>query len=95
MRVALRLTGLVASLALMPALGQAQSSNSSTNCSNGNCTRLESYIPDDRRDGPGWTRFDAWREGRAWQDPRARRDDDRRTRDRRDRRDRDDDDDDD
>ncbi len=59
MRAALTL-----SLLLLPPLlagpAAAQSSNSSSNCSDGWCTRVESWRPDDRRGGPGWTRVERW-----------------------------------
>lgn len=94
------LTGLLALwLSPLPTEASSQSSNSSSNCSNGICTRLETFTRenDDRR--RGWSARETWREG---QRPGARRDrddddddDDDRPRRRRDRRDRDDDDDDD
>ncbi|MCU0886673.1 MAG: hypothetical protein MUC64_01425 [Rubritepida sp.] len=106
MRAALTL-----SLLLLPPLlagpAAAQSSNSSSNCSDGWCTRVESWRPDDRRGGPGWTRVERWVErpggwhvphppaawGWGWAPPRGwhRGDDDDRPR--RSRRGRDDDDD--
>jgi len=54
---------LAAALALAsPALAESQSSNASSNCSNGICTRSESLVIE--RDGrrQGWVREDAWRE---------------------------------
>lgn len=52
---------------LLPGLAAAQSSNSSSNCSDGVCTRIESWRPDGGR-GPGWTRAERWREDdRGWQ----------------------------
>lgn len=87
-------TGLLAAwLAPLPAAADSQSSNSSSNCSDGRCSRLESLVIEDDRGRRGWVREDRWRE----RDARSRRDDDddddRRRRPRR--RDRDDDDDDD
>lgn len=50
-------------LLLLPATAGAQSSDSSVNCSNGVCTRVESWRPDDGR-GRGWTTIERWREDR-------------------------------
>jgi hypothetical protein len=47
-------------LLLLPVGAAAQSSNSSSNCSDGWCSRVESWRPDDRRGGPGWTRVERW-----------------------------------
>ncbi len=59
-RPALLLAGL---LVLPPAaLADSQSSNSSTSCSNGRCTRVESLVIQDRWGQRGWVREDRWRE---------------------------------
>ncbi|MBU8537084.1 hypothetical protein [Falsiroseomonas tokyonensis] len=80
-------TGLLAVwLAPLGAMAESQSSNSSSNCSNGRCSRVETLVVEDERGRSGWTRMERWRE-----DDDRRRDADRRTP----RRDRDDDDDDD
>lgn len=54
----------VALLGATPAAAGSQSSNSSSDCSNGRCARVESY--DTRRGGfrEGWTRIDRWDERR-------------------------------
>jgi hypothetical protein len=88
-------TGLFALwLAPLPALAESQSSNSSSNCSNGRCSRVESYVIEDRSGREGWMRVERWREGQGWTGPRAGRDDDRRAPRNQPRRGRDDDDDD-
>ncbi len=76
-------------LAPLSAMAQSQSSNSSSNCSNGRCTRVDSYVVEDRYGRRGWVREDRWREGRGaresrgwgwvapeWRQPRRARDDD-------------------
>ncbi|WP_270937936.1 hypothetical protein [Falsiroseomonas oryzae] len=73
-------TGLMALwLAPLPALAGSQSSNSSSNCSDGHCSRVESFVVQDRYGRQGWVRQDHWREGyaRRWRhEPRdAWRDD--------------------
>ncbi|MGO1074677.1 hypothetical protein [Inquilinus sp. CA228] len=45
-----------------PALADSQSSNSSSNCSNGRCTRVETYDVEDRHGSYGWTRVETWDE---------------------------------
>jgi len=40
----------------------SQSSNSSSNCSNGVCTRVDSYVIQDEYDTRGWTRYEVWEE---------------------------------
>ena len=66
-------TGLLAAwLAPLPAAADSQSSNSSSNCSNGRCTRVESLVVEDDRGRRGWERRDRWRDG----DARSRGDDD-------------------
>jgi hypothetical protein len=57
-------------LAGAPALADSQSSNSSSNCSNGRCTRVESVVTEDRYGRRGWVREERWRERDArpgWQ----------------------------
>ncbi|WP_372621660.1 hypothetical protein [Falsiroseomonas sp.] len=80
-------TGLFALwLAPLGAMAESQSSNSSTNCSNGDCTRVETRLIEDRNGRRGWTRVEHWREGQRWRreerggpywSPRLRRDRDR------------------
>lgn len=41
----------------------SQSSNSSSNCSGGRCTHVETYVHEDRRGSHGYTRVHRWREG--------------------------------
>ena len=67
-------TGLFALwLAPLPALAGSQSSNSSSNCSDGRCTQVESFVADDDDGRRGWVRIEQWREGvRARQEPRLR-----------------------
>jgi hypothetical protein len=63
----------VASLAISPAMAGSQSSNSSSNCSNGRCTRVDSLVIEDRRGRTrSWQRFEAWDERRG-RSPRGRR----------------------
>lgn len=54
--------GVAALLAVAPAHAESQSSNTSTNCSNGYCTRLETRTIEDRYGRRGWQWFDAWHE---------------------------------
>jgi hypothetical protein len=49
-------------LAAPPALADSQSSNSSSNCSNGRCSRVETYVTQDRWGQRGWVREERWRE---------------------------------
>lgn len=85
-------TGLFALwLAPIPADAGSQSSDSSSNCSNGRCTVVERFHAEDHRGRRGWVRTEAWRERDARPAPRAAARDDRTRR----LRDRDDDDDDD
>jgi hypothetical protein len=49
-------------LAAPPALAESQSSNSSSNCSDGRCTRVESFVAEDRYGRRGWVREERWRE---------------------------------
>jgi hypothetical protein len=56
----------VASLAVSPAMAGSQSSNSSSNCSNGRCSRVDSLVIEDRRGRTrSWQRFEAWDERRG------------------------------
>jgi hypothetical protein len=51
-----------------PATAESQSSNSSSNCSDGRCTRVETRLFEDDRGGVrGWRRVETWdeRPGRA------------------------------
>lgn len=45
-----------------PAQADSQSSNSSSNCSNGRCWRLDSYVVEDRHGRRGHVREERWRE---------------------------------
>ena len=66
-------TGLFALwLAPLSAGAGSQSSNSSSNCSNGRCTRVETVVIEDRHGRRGWVREEAWRE-RDLRSDRARR----------------------
>jgi len=87
---------LLSALGGSPALAESQSSNSSSNCSGGRCSRVESLIIEDDRGTRRQFRHERWAEGDAWRhrhDGLAAREW-RERRDRRGRRDRDDDDDD-
>ena len=56
-------TGLFAIwLAPLSAGAESQSSNSSSDCSNGRCTRVESLMIEDRNGRRGWVRQETWRE---------------------------------
>lgn len=61
-----------------PALAESQSSNSSSNCSNDRCTRVESLIIDDGRGSRRYFRREAWdgRRGR-WRESQHYEDRDR------------------
>jgi hypothetical protein len=48
--------------AASPAAAGSQSSNSSTNCSNGHCTRVESLVIEDRWGRRGYVRRNQWHE---------------------------------
>jgi hypothetical protein len=48
--------------ALPPALAGSQSSNSSSNCSDGRCSRVESYREEGRGERWGITRIERWHE---------------------------------
>jgi hypothetical protein len=59
-------TGLLALwLAPLPALAGSQSSNSSSDCDDGRCRQVESYVVEDRQGRRGWVREERWREGGA------------------------------
>lgn len=45
-----------------PATAGSQSSNTSSNCSNGICTRTDTLVIEDRHGRQGWTRTDVWDE---------------------------------
>jgi hypothetical protein len=54
-----------ASLAVSPVMSGSQSSNSSSNCSNGRCSRIDTLVIEDGRGRiRGWQRFKAWEERR-------------------------------
>jgi hypothetical protein len=64
-------TGLLAAwLAPLPALAGSQSSNASSSCSDGRCSRVESHVVEDRHGRAGWTRVGGWVEGAAGSQPR-------------------------
>jgi hypothetical protein len=71
-------TGLFALwLAPLPSLAGSQSSNSSSNCSNGRCTQVESFVEQDRHGSRGWMGVRTWHEHapprfRAHAPPRSR-----------------------
>lgn len=72
MRALVPLLLLPALLLGTPAIADSQSSNSSSNCSNGRCWRVDSYVVDDRYGRRGWVREERWRERdqrghRQWQ----------------------------
>jgi hypothetical protein len=69
------------------AMAESQSSDSSSNCSNGRCTRVDRYVVEDSSGRRGWVRREAWREdggrrslrqgrGADWPGQHARWDDD-------------------
>jgi len=56
----------VASLAVSPVMAGSQSSNSSSNCSNGRCSRVDTLVIEDGRGrSRGWQRIEAWEERRG------------------------------
>jgi hypothetical protein len=68
-------------LAPLSAAADSQSSNSSSNCSNGRCTRVDSFIVEDRDGRHGWVRTEHWRQGppstrKRYYDPSGWRDND-------------------
>jgi hypothetical protein len=56
------------SLLLLPLAATAQSHNTSTNCSNGRCTRIKTWSPNGAPPWMPWQRVGQWREGprRDW-----------------------------
>jgi len=68
-------TGLFALwLAPLPALAGSQSSNSSSNCSDGRCRVVESLVFEQDGRQRGWLRVEARDEERGWRRERALRD---------------------
>ena len=61
--------GLSLTIMVSSAYAGSQSSNSSSNCSNGRCTRVDTYSEQDKRGSWGWTRHESW-----YERPRAERD---------------------
>lgn len=64
-----------ASLAVSPVMAGSQSSNSSSNCSNGRCSRVDTLVIEDGRGRRrGWQRVERWDEQRAerWEERRGR-----------------------
>ena len=51
-------------LAAPAAMAESQSSDSSSNCSNGRCTRVDRYTVEDGAGRRGWVRREEWREDR-------------------------------
>jgi hypothetical protein len=79
-------TGLFALwLAPLPALAGSQSSNSSSNCSDGRCRVVETLVIEEQGGQRGWLRVEAWDEERGWRRERPLRDQPRGPRPRRDR----------
>jgi hypothetical protein len=85
------IAGLVTTFApvAVPAEAGSQSSDSSSNCSNGRCTRVDRMVIEDRHGRRGWVREQSWRESDdrgprwrqaprlpEWRLPRRARDDD-------------------
>ena len=55
-----------ASLAISPVMAGSQSSNSSSNCSNGRCSRIDTLVVEDSRGRiRGWQRVETWNERRG------------------------------
>ena len=53
-------------LANSPVMAGSQSSNSSSNCSNGRCSRIDTLVVEDGRGrSRGWQRIEAWEERRS------------------------------
>ena len=53
-------------LAVTPAMAGSQSSNSSSNCSNGRCSRVDTLVIEDGRGRTrGWQRVERWDERRG------------------------------
>jgi hypothetical protein len=54
-----------ASIAVSPVMAGSQSSNSSSNCSNGRCSRIDTLVIEDGRGRTrGWQRSETWKEQR-------------------------------
>ncbi|CAH0192023.1 hypothetical protein [Roseomonas sp. CECT 9278] len=83
------IAAVVVTIAPTPAVSGSQSSDSSSNCSNGRCTRVDRMMIDDRYGRRGWVREQSWREHEGqtprwrhgprlpdWRIPRRGRDDD-------------------
>lgn len=62
MRHLLAAAGLALFAAVAPAHAGSQSSNSSSNCSDGRCTRVDTYVVQDKRGTSSWTRYEYWDE---------------------------------
>lgn len=73
MRLLATSTLLLGLLAGLPAWAESQSSNSSSNCSNGRCSRVDSLVIEDGGRSRGYVREEYWREGRR-ADPRREQD---------------------
>jgi hypothetical protein len=71
------LAALFAAAPMLPASAGSQSSNSSSNCSDGRCTRVETYAEDRGSDRWGWRRVERWRERPAVREGRHQRDEGR------------------
>ncbi len=54
-------------LSPLPVLAGSQSSNSSSDCDDGRCRRVESLVIEDRDGRRGWVREQRWNEGPARQ----------------------------
>jgi hypothetical protein len=54
--------GLAVTLAPLPAAAESQSSDSSSNCSNGRCSRVDRLVIEDRHGRRGWVQEQRWRE---------------------------------
>ena len=65
LRLALLGLASAASIAVSPVLAGSQSSNSSSNCSNGRCSRVDTLVIEDGRGRTrGWQRVERWHERR-------------------------------
>lgn len=66
LRIVLFGLAFAASLAVSPVVAGSQSSNSSSNCSNGRCSRIDTLVIEDGRGhSRGWQRIEAWEERRS------------------------------
>jgi hypothetical protein len=73
LRVALFSLAFAGSFAAFPGMAGSQSSNSSSNCSNGRCSRVDLLVIKDGRGRiHGWQRVETWDE-RGGRSRRARR----------------------